>query len=136
MAKDKMKSEDAVPQADTQAHTEMAEREGQQAGRAGPTDQQGTGREEKGALRTGGWPFLAQSAVAALEHAGTAQSTGHNPAAWVDSEATAGRRSAVGNHSVTSLWTHWPRFAGAASSFAPPNCPSGRFWDCGTARAW
>jgi hypothetical protein len=45
MAKDKMKSEDAVPQADTQAHTEMAEREGQQAGRAGPTDQQGTRRK-------------------------------------------------------------------------------------------
>jgi hypothetical protein len=34
MAKDKMKSEDAVPQADTQAHTEMAEREGQQGEQA------------------------------------------------------------------------------------------------------
>ena len=34
MPKDKMKSEDAVPQADTQAHTEMAEREGQQGEQA------------------------------------------------------------------------------------------------------
>jgi hypothetical protein len=34
MAKDKMKSEDAVPQADTQAHTEMAEREGEEGEQA------------------------------------------------------------------------------------------------------
>jgi hypothetical protein len=34
MPKDKMKSEDAVPQADTQAHTEMVEREGQQGEQA------------------------------------------------------------------------------------------------------
>jgi hypothetical protein len=31
MADDKMKSEDMVPQADKQAHTEIAEREGKQA---------------------------------------------------------------------------------------------------------
>jgi hypothetical protein len=34
MAKDKMKSKDVVPQADTQAHTEMAEREGQEGEQA------------------------------------------------------------------------------------------------------
>ncbi|HSZ91227.1 MAG TPA: hypothetical protein VK822_17840 [Acetobacteraceae bacterium] len=34
MAKEKMKSEDAVPQADKQAHTEVAEREGQQGEQA------------------------------------------------------------------------------------------------------
>ena len=34
MAKDQMKFEDAVPQADKQAHTEMAERAGQQGEQA------------------------------------------------------------------------------------------------------
>jgi hypothetical protein len=34
MAKDQTKSEDAVPQADKQAHTEIAEREGQQGEQA------------------------------------------------------------------------------------------------------
>ncbi|MGC1409280.1 MAG: hypothetical protein WA864_10100 [Acetobacteraceae bacterium] len=34
MPQDKMKSEDSVPQADKQAHTEMAEREGQQGEQA------------------------------------------------------------------------------------------------------
>jgi fructose-1,6-bisphosphatase/inositol monophosphatase family enzyme len=34
MADDKMKSEDAVPQADKQAHTEIAEREGREGEQA------------------------------------------------------------------------------------------------------
>lgn len=34
MAHDKMKSEDAVPQADKQAHTEIAEREGREGAQA------------------------------------------------------------------------------------------------------
>ena len=34
MANDKMKSEDMVPQADKQAHTEIAEREGRQGEQA------------------------------------------------------------------------------------------------------
>jgi hypothetical protein len=34
MADDKMKSEDAVPQADKQSHTEMAEREGREGAQA------------------------------------------------------------------------------------------------------
>jgi hypothetical protein len=34
MADDKMKPEDMVPQADTQAHTEIAEREGKQGEQA------------------------------------------------------------------------------------------------------
>jgi hypothetical protein len=58
MAKDKMKSEDAVPQADTQAHTEMAEREGQQGEQAHVINK-AKGREEKGAIRTGWQPFVA-----------------------------------------------------------------------------
>ena len=48
MPDDKMKTDDAVPQADKQAHTEIAEREGRR--RASPRYQQGRGKEGQGQL--------------------------------------------------------------------------------------
>ena len=53
MAKGTMSSEDAVPQADKQAHTEIAERAGQQGEQAAVIDKQA---EKQGQTRKDGRP--------------------------------------------------------------------------------
>jgi hypothetical protein len=51
MADDKMKSEDMAPQADKQAHTEIAEREGKQGEQARPINKEEAERGRTGSVQ-------------------------------------------------------------------------------------